>query len=728
MDSHHISILRMTERPRPIRRVFVTVDLLRLLGVRPLSGRLFDVRDFTEDAPRVALVTDALWRTQLGSGADTIGQNIHLDDQIFTVIGVLPSDVLGFLEPREELFEERDTERCVLTPLVKGTGGEDERMLEYHRHQRDAPWLRVVARLQPNVSLKVAQAEMDVIARRLATQHPTSNEGRSIRVRSLDAWRTSGIRHLLLMLAGAGALVFLATSINAAGLILIDTARRETELAIRRALGAGTHELVRLVLLRSIIWSLPGIFLALLFGGLILFLVERSSASAGTYLPGLLGVPWVITGGAILTLLAGLVAGLMSVWQLRSRRLADTLREGSLTASSSRYRRFAVESLVSLQVAVAIALVFSAGLLLHSMWNILSVDPGYDVEHGLVVQVRLPSARYPSQAERQDFYQRALARIRSLPSVESAGLSGSAPLTGTSISISGNLTIETAQGTTKQLQRVNGQFVTSGYIESLGLHLIRGYGFTEDHYHSNAPVVLVDEAFCRQHLRGTDPLGSAIHLGTNRLAIIGVVGNVRQFGLSRDVPPTMYLLHSQSRSSRWAFFVVRSSTRANSIADALVREIQTVEPAACLDEPRTLASLFAENLAERRRILGLVGSSATIALLLSTLSLVGALGQFVSGHTRAIATRIVLGAAPRHIVFLLCGYLSRALLVGTIVGVAGGFSLAVVLSSQLFGLTWADPVTLAATFGMVVGLAIAAAAAPARRAITVDPAHSLRVQ
>jgi predicted permease len=528
------------------------------------------------------------------------------------------------------------------------------------------------------------------------------------------------------MLACAGALVLLAGSGNAAGVLLTDGLRREGEMAIRRAHGAGRAQLVRLILVKSVVWSVPGGLLALVFGGATLLLVDRTVAGAGAHTARLILVPWVAAGGTILTLTAGLTAGLASAWQLRGGRLTEALKEGGLTASTGRRGRFATQALLALQVAATATLVFGAGLLLRSMWNILAVDPGFDARNAVVVQIQLPRATYPAEADQSTFYERALTRIRALPDVSSAGIIMAAPLSNTAVAVGGDLAIETAQGTVSQLDVINAQFVTPGYFGALGLRLVRGERFTDDHYRDNAPVLLVDEAFCRTHLQGTEPLEAGIRWGDERLAVIGVVADVRQFGLTGSARPTVYVLHSRIRRAQFGFLVVRTFGKPEAVGVDIVREMRIVDPSVCLDDPRTLESLYAARLSQRRRLLGLVGSSAMIVLLLTGMSMLGTLEQFVAGYARDMATRVALGAAPAHIIGLLCGHLGRALGGGLAVGVAGGLALAGTLSAHLFGVTRTDPEALVMTVGLVLGAGVVAAAGPTWRAVRADPVRSLR--
>ena len=351
-------------------------------------------------------------------------------------------------------------ERYVVTPLVVGTGGEDEKRHQLRRNMRDAPWLSVVARLRSGVSLEAAQSEMGIIAARLVSQYPDSNEGRGIRVVPLDTWRTEGVRTLLIMLSAAAALVLLACSGNTAAVLLADSYKRQIEMSVRQALGAKRSRLVRLVLVRSVVWSIPGCLLALVFSGLTLAVIDGFAAGSGPLLARLVTVPWVFGGDVLLTLASGLTAGLLaSAWTFRAQGLTDALREGGATTSPARYRNLGIEAMVGLQIAIATGLALGAGLLLNSMWNILALDPGFELQRVLAVRVYLPRSEYPRDDDQQAFYERALTQIRSLPNVESAAVTVSAPLTKGMAQINVRFSVGDHETTTKQeVKTLNAHF------------------------------------------------------------------------------------------------------------------------------------------------------------------------------------------------------------------------------------------------------------------------------
>jgi predicted permease len=731
----NVSVVTGYDRPRAVCRILVTPGLFETLGASPLSGRLLTSADFAADAPAAALVTDGLWHSHFASTPKIAGTAINLDEQPYTVVGVIPSSVFGLLQQRDGLLDTGSRDRCVVTPLVRGRNGEHEMIVTYMRKQRDAAMLRAVGRMRPGQTTASTGADFGGLGGRIRLQNMSTNAKRGLRVVPLDAWRTTGVQQLLLMLACVAALAFLVACANAAGLVLTDSVRREAELGVRQALGAGPAQLLRVVVVRAVLWALPGALLGIVFAVVTLALL-RWGATAGTDQPGATTLgPLVLTAGLALTLIAGLVTGGVAAWSMRKKNLTDALREGGgLTASGGRRRHRITATLVSVQVAAATALAIGAALLVHSMWNVVSADRGFDRDRGFVVQVRLPKSKYPKGADHVSFFRQALERIRALPGVKSAGLSISPPLTDTSVSFSGDFVITTPRGQ-QTVRRLDGQFVTSGYFESTGSRLVRGRFFSQADDDAASPMgVVVDESFCRTYLKGVDPLASTVTFGDAPMPIVGVVADLHQATERQSAevgrlqtPGLAYLpFRWNQRAPTWSFLVVRASANPAPVANAVVRELLAVERLACLDDPRSFAQLFAQKIAERRRILSLVGGLAGIVLLLTALSVTAALSQFVQGHARDIAIRFAVGASRRHVLLLTARHLLVALVAGLAAGVGGGFALARMLASQLYGIESADASTLAVAAIVLVVLGSTASVGPLWRASRMDPGLTLK--
>ena len=729
----HVAVLTGGDRPKSVCRVFVTRGFFEALGGAPMRGRLLGLADFAGGAPPTALVTDGLWRSALGSDPGVVGRAIRLDEQPFTIVGVVPAGAFGLLQRRQRLLDEGRADRCVVTPLVPAGGGESEVLLNYMRTQRDSPGLRVLGRMHAAQTLDSVNADLAGLAARIREQNRATNARRGLRAVSLGDWRTSEVRPLLLMLLAAAALAYLVACANAAGIVLADTVGRETELGVRLTLGAGSSQLLGVVLGRAVLWAMPGAVLGWVFAAGTIAAVRWGASAGADQVADVRFGPTVVSAALVLTLLAGLVTGGVTAWSMRRRSLAEVLREGAHTASGGRRSHRITFSLVAIQVASATALSIGAALLVHSLWNVVSADRGFDLDRGFAVQVRLPRSKYPTTAESAAYFRRALTRLRALPGVASAGVSVSPPLTDTAVMLGGDLVVTTPAGR-RTFDRLNGQFVTRGYFESLGLRLVRGRFFSEGDEQTNAPAVVVDEAFCRAYLGGADPLASTLRFGSDPLSIVGVVGDVREAtdqvpdgARPRMVPGTAYLLYQRfSQPPAWSFLVVRALGDPAALAEAAIRELLLVDGLACLDDPRTFSQLFARRVAERRRILGLVGGFSAIALLITALSLTSALAQFVESHTRDLGVRVAMGASRADIVVYTARQLSVALGVGLAGGGAGGLLLGHALSGQLYGLEPGDLPTMASALAGLAVLALAATAGPLWRACRVNPAAALR--
>jgi putative ABC transport system permease protein len=720
----HISgVMTGGDRPRPIWRTLVSRRFFAAIGARPRLGRLLDETDFDPSAMPVAVLTESMWRRHFSSDADAIGQMIRIDDQAFTVVGVVQDAVLRFLRQPGGLLDQVQ-DRQVISPMLPTMVGGEAQLFKYLQQQRDAPGFSVVGRLAPGETPLTAQSEISVIAGRLAAEHPSTNRRRGLQARSLEEWRTTKVRGTTMMLLVAALLMFLVSSFNASGLILAESVRHATETAVREALGAGYGRLVRFECLRGIVLAVPGGLLALALAGLALLVVDRTLADGSGAILRTLLASRVILAGIVITTVAGLIAGASAAWTVRRRGVVEALKQGGLTTSAGRRRQLALRGLVALQVGAATALVLGAGLMLRSVWNIVSVDLGFDVGHSLVIQVRLPPARYATGASQREFFQQALRRIRALPGVGSAGVAGAAPLTGTSMVISG-VTIQLPSGQTHTPERVNAQAVTPGYLEALDMKLQRGRWFGDRDY-ATAEAVLVDQAFCRKYLPDVDPLQARVQLGRASLPIVGIVGDVRRDGPLEEPVDMLYLMERFDRPAKWSFLVVRTTGRSTDIGPTVLREVLALDPEVGTEDPQTVSDLFADTFATRRRLLVLLVSAACIVVLLTAFSLVSTLGHFIAARRREIAIRLALGAQKRHVALLLGRHVIIALGLGLTTGAGTGLVLARTLSTELFGITPTDPRTFIASLAALALLATLAAVAPLWRATGIDPTIALR--
>ena len=704
-------ILDGLDRPRLVCRQFVTAGLLEALGLRASTGRLLDSRDFAAAAP-VALLTHRNWQRLFGADTQVVGRVLSIDGRAVEIVGVLPPLAMAGLRQQEGLFPENPTEQCVVLPLAPGLGGEDEGLFRFAQTRRDLPLLQVFARLHSDTSLAASRAETRHIAERLAQAHPATNEGRGLRVTALGRWRLTDARMAALgLVLAAGGLVYLAAFASVTGLVLTDGMRRRTELATRRALGAGALKVSVELMGRAAAWSLPGALLAL---GPSLFVLRWFGG------PGH-GAPLFLLWAASCTLLwvvAVGVAGSLAAWQLLRHDLVTALK-----GSGSPSHQGAMASLASLHVAVAVALLFSALLLNRSLANILSADPGYDPSNALAVQMRLPSnATSQDQDQRLTFLQAVLSRVRLVRGVESAGLTTGTPLSRASVTLSGGLALEVAGGGPPvAIRSLAAHHVTPGYVETLGVHLLHGRDLSGD---ASSNEILVDDTFARR-FAVANPLAAKLRIGKTVYGVVGVVRATQDF-VPLAAAPTIYLPLSKARELPWVFIAVRARGPLHTVGSEVVRAIQTVDPAACLDDPVSLASLFDSKLRPKRRLLRLSSAAAFTALALSFLSLFLVLQHVVVARRRDIAIRMAHGMSPSGSAVACGRLLRRPLVAGALLGGLGGYALARSLAPQLHQVSASDPTAALTTFAALCAVALAAALKPTADALGIDIAKTLR--
>lgn len=730
VDTSPAALIWGGDRPRVVSRMFVWPRTLEVLGVVPKIGRGFGQADFESGAAGVALLTEGVWRRYFAADATVVGRSIHIDEQPFSVVGVVSNDVAEMLQPRTRLFTVNKNDLSVITPFVPARAGEQEGLLGFLRSEqgRNLPALLVLGRLSPGASPVDAGTELSLIGGRLRQQVAVRPQDFSLRAVPFRIWRTAPIRPLLLMLTVAAALTLLVACANAAGLLMAETVRRAPEFATRLALGATPRHLMRVVAATSLVWCLPGGMAGLLFAkGIVAFLAWAGSGGGEPVHAG----KWLLIINGGLTLIVALSSAAAALWALRGQELSQVLREGAQTLGGSPRRRAAL-ALLTIQVAAGVALAFGAGLLLRSIWILSTSDYGFDREHGFVVEVRLPRSRYRSTNEQVEFYRQALSRIRSLPGVTSAGMSSSPPLTQAVTTLSGSLRLTTATET-QDIERLHAQFVSSGYFEALGVKLLRGRLFSAEDERTGGAAIVVDETFCSRFMPTGDPLAAVLWFGRDALRIVGVVGDTRQsvdgnaVSRMRTDSGTVYVsLAENPRPPTWRFLVIRTSLRSAEVARGAVDAITSLDPLAFIGDPKSFNELIATRTEAQRRLSFLLGTMAAIVLLLMAASLTGALSQLVTLRSRELAIRYCLGAGRYDIVGLTVKHLGATLGAGLLLGGGAGLLLSSALASQLYGIRSTDPWTFVSVLAIIAALGILAAVGPVRRASRIDLAVTLR--
>ena len=692
---------------RPVRvgmaSMWATVS--EVLGIRAQHGRLFSKDDYAEHA-RVMVLSHRLWRTAFGADPSLVNQTVDLGGVRYQVVGVLPDFPVS--------FPTADTD--VWFPL-RPPGPEFQ--------NRSGVWQRVVARLDPGVTLAQAGEDMARVARELEAEYPKSNSDRRVFVVPYRDGVVGAARSVISLLAGAVALVLVIGCANVGHLLLVSAQGRQRELAVRAALGARPGVVARLLLVESAwltgLGGVAGLLLAPWALRGFLGLYPESLPSVGE-----VAINWTAMLAAVVaTAVAALLAVLPPLMAARARQLQDTIRAGERGAEHRGQRRTRA-ALVVTQVALSTALLIGGGLLMRTFLAIRSTDPGFSAPGVLTFNLALSPATYPALADEVRFYAQLLARVRAMPGVDAAGATTLLPFTPGEFGdgfyrvgfndVAPNIPIARLQN------------VTPGYFEAVGLPIMRGRVFTAADSASSAPVVVVNEALERRDFP-EGAIGRQIRFRGVVFDVVGVVGDKRHRNL-REVPRAeMYYPRSQVDNPRYFSWV---AIRASRDPLTLVAEIRAVvsrlDPAVAIDKVDTLQHRVEAVIAPDRFRASTVGLLALTALLLAGLGLYGLVAHAVARDSRNIAIRMALGATGAATV----GRVVRRVLALTATGVAIGGALAwagsTLVIGCLAGVAPVDPLTLAVVAALLITIAVVAATGPAIRASRVDPAQALRSQ
>ncbi len=686
----------------------VSASLFPLLRVETIRGRAFSPEEDRPGAERVAILSHGLWQRRFGSDPAFVGETITLDGESYAVIGVAPPE---FQFPgRVEVW----------IPLA----------MEVDPTERRGDFLLVLGRLKPGVTQEQAQAEMTTIAQRLEQQYPNSNTKWGIEIVSLHEQVVGNIRPALLVLLGAVGFVLLIACANVANLLLARAAAREKEIAVRAALGAGRGRLVRQLLTESLLVAIIGGALGLL---LALWGIDILLALNPDDVPRLSGVGvdgWVLGFTLGISLLTGILFGLVPAVQISRPDLHESLKEGGRTSGGS-LRHRTRHILVVAEVALALVLLIGAGLMIRSFDRLQRVSPGFNPENLLTMRISLPPAKYPERQHVLNFFDQLLERVRSLPGVQSASTIDNPYIGG-----GGNYLsfIVEGQPTPPLDQVVDAQVrsVTPGFHRMLGVPLLRGRSLTGQDGPGNRLVCVINETMARRYFPDRDPLGQRVAFdgpdGQPRWReIVGVVGDVRQGGLDAEPYPEILLPEAQ-RTIPAITLMVRTANDPHTLAGAVRGEVQAMDPDQPVYAVRTMDDIMKASVAQRRFNMLLLGSFAAVALLLAAVGIYGVISYSVSRRTHELGIRMALGAQPRDIFKLVVGQGMVLVVIGVGIGLAASFGLTRFLSSLLFEVSTTDPATFAGVSLLLAAVALLACYIPARRATRVDPLVALRYE
>jgi putative ABC transport system permease protein len=704
------------EQPERLDGQQVSANYFRTLGVAPALGRDFQAADDIFHGPKVVILSDASWRGHFGADPAIVGRDIKLDGDSYTVIGVMPSAFNNILAPSAEFWSplQYDSSNIATTQTR-----------EWGHH------LRIVARMRLGVSMAQARSDLDTIARSRVAEFPRppwASLSNGLVVNSLQADVAAGVKPALLAVAGAVMLVLLIACVNVTNLLLARGAQRRGEFAMRAALGAARPRLIRQLLTESLLLALLGGAFGVVVAQ---FGVRALVALSPPGLPRVDAIRLDTTSFVFalgITTVIGIVLGLIPARHASRGDLQAGLQKSSMRMAAG--QQWTRRMLVVAEVAIALVLLVSAGLLLRSLQHLFAIDPGFDASHVITMQVQESGHRYDTDSARAEFFRQALEAVSHVPGVETAAFTSQLPLSGDFESY--GVQFESDQGDNAEAGLRYA--VSPDYFKALHIPLRRGR-LLDEHDTAGAPLaVLLSESFAKRKFPGQDPLGKRVRLGPDighadrpRATVVGVVGDVKQASLALGESDAFY-----TSTSQWAWvdraqsLVIRTRGDSATLAPSVESAIWSVDRDQPIVRVATMDSLLTTSEAERRFVLILFEAFGLAALALAATGIYGVLSGSVTERLREIGVRVALGATRQNILTLVIRQGMTLTGIGVLIGLVGAVAASRALITLLFGVSWLDPLTYLGVIVLLAGVAGIACGLPAWRAAQVDPASMLR--
>jgi putative ABC transport system permease protein len=691
--------------PERLQGARITANFFDVLGRRPALGRSFTDREAQLGSHHVIVISFGLWQRHFSGRPDAIGQTLKLNDELYTVVGVMPSDF------------DFPSRAQIWTPMAMN--------LE-NWQQRGGHYLGVIGRLKEGSSLTAAQADLNTIAAVAEQNFPNSNAGWDTTLSSLQESVVGRIRPAMLTLAASVGFVLLIACVNLANLLLSRSAARRREFGIRSSLGAGKGRLVRQLLTESVLLACLGAVAGLAFAWSGTRLLVNLSP---TILPRASEI--VIDGRvlgftALIAVATGILFGLAPAISLSKTDLASALREGG-RGNALGFRRNRLRSaLVVGEVALALVLLSGAGLLMRSFYQLQSIEPGFDSRGVLTFRTNLPGSKYKTDEQQAAFYTRALDRIRALPGVSVAGGAQIFPLAGDDYILS---FVQIGKPPVPVGNQPSAAYyaATPGYFSALRIPIKRGRDFDERDTSSAPPVAIISEGMARQFYANEDPVGQHIQVGNGSKAaeIVGIAGDVRDQTLEVKGRATVYEPAAQVPFGSM-YFAVRTKNEPEVLISGIRNAIHSLDPELPVDAIGTVDALVSTSLSQRRFAMVLMAVFASLALVLAMVGIYGVISYAVTQATKEIGIRMALGAQRASVVRMVVGYASLLVTSGLAIGIAASLGVGRMIASQLFEVKPTDPGTYAAVALTLLATGLLSCAIPAFRATRVDPLVALR--
>jgi predicted permease len=715
--SFGFSLVGLGEAQRVSARL-ISADFFSVLGVKPALGRTFIAADDSSSAEPVTLISGRFWAEKFGSAPDVLEKSITLDDKSYRIVGVIPATFT--------LTRNVD----VYVPIAQWNG----RPLQ---SRSAALGLHGIGRIKPGFTVQQAQADLDRIMQALAVAYPATNKGNGAKVVPLMDRLVGDIRNILWMLLASVGFVLLIACVNVSNLLLARSTGRTREYAIRTALGAGRWRLLRQSLLESTLLALSGGALGLIIAG---WGTKLALAALPTALPRAeeIGLDsGVVIFALVVSVLTGLLAGIVPALKISNRHFGETLKEGGRGASASRGR--AQGTLVAAEMAMALVLLIGAGLMIRSLNALWNVDPGFSPDNVVTFGLTLPTSMRNASPQSVRATLRDLnQRIMDTPGVQDVSFSTDALPMVTENDLFFWIEGQPKPAGTSEMSMSLVYTVEPDYLNLMSIPLKQGRFFTSQDDERATPVAVIDEAFARKHFPDKSPLGNRIYLGNDvPIEIVGVVGHVKQWGLDSDdkqsLQAQLYLpfrgLDDESLPAGGVGVVVRSvgeGGETTPVFASIRRAIQSQNNQNVVSEVQTLNQVIADSLAERRFSMIVLGGFASMALLLASLGIYGVISYLVGQRTHELGIRLALGAARKDILRLVLSHGMKMALAGVAIGLVAAFGLTRLMATMLFGVGPTDPMTFGVIALILIVVALLACYLPARRATKVDPLIALR--
>ena len=706
--------LSASDQPEAMEARITSPNFFSMQGIPLFLGREFLPEEAIPGNDHVVIITHRLWRERFGSDLNIIGQQLRLNGEPYTFVGVLAAGM-------PDRFESH-----LFLPLA----------LKPEQINHDSRWLAVMGRLKPEVTLQQAQADMDNIASRIATAYPVSNRGWGTNIERLQNAFTSHdtIKNLWLLMGAVGFVLFIAC-VNVANLLLARSTARHKEIAIRSALGARRRRILMQFLTESLTLAVIGGILGTILAWALLkaILVLLPPFSIPTEADIRLNLP-VLFFTLAASLLAGVLCTCAPAFQISRWSLSDTLKEGGravLGGGNQGLRRV----LVVLEFALALALLSGGGLAIHSFWKLNQVDLGFRQDHILTFTLPMRPDQFVNPGQISAFYRDLLQKIQSLPAVTSAAVSTGMPVLGTNFDRPFEIVGQVAGD---RASRPNAGFtmVTPEYFQTFGMQIVRGRTFNEQDIPGGVPVAIVNESFAKKYLSNLDPLSQRIVVerivpGSRKAGlpiewqIVGIYRDVRNAGIRSEGFPEMNVPFWQSPWPN-ASIEVRTVGNPDTVINSVASAIRTLDSNLAMDRVRTMDQIVNESLAGDRFATVLFGAFGAVALILAAVGIYGVMSFAVAQRTHEIGLRIALGASPQRVLRLIVGEGTLLAVAGLILGLGGAYFVGRAMKSVLYEVGAMDPLSVGIVALFLLLSALVACYVPARRAMRVDPLVALR--